>query len=37
MLKLEFSNNSKKFLRDCDDDLYNRINDKINSLERKSL
>ena len=32
MLKLEFSNNSKKFLRDCDEDLYNRINDKINSL-----
>ncbi|MEK6800658.1 MAG: type II toxin-antitoxin system RelE/ParE family toxin [Nanoarchaeota archaeon] len=32
MLNIEFSNNSKKFLENCDDKLYNRLNEKIKEL-----
>lgn len=32
MLKVDFSNNSEKFLKNCNDDLYVRITDKIKSL-----
>lgn len=32
MLKIEFSNSSNKFLRNCDDELYNRLVDKVKSL-----
>lgn len=32
MLKAEFSNSSKKFLKNCDDILYKRIMKKINEL-----
>jgi len=32
MLKVEFSNNSLKFLRDCNDELYGRLTEKVKSL-----
>lgn len=32
MLKIEFSNSSRKFLKNCDDELYNRITERIKEL-----
>ena len=35
MYESELSNNSKKFLKKCDDDTYQRVIDKINELKKE--